>query len=182
MLIVELIKVINFVELIETIIKIIKLSYSLKLNVLTIWIREEILVICKRLYKSRKKCGYFYYLTNKYTIFHLFGLFLQRFMENLCTIHPRVIAFMIRDVMALKDIFSIFSLAGLVKFMVLFIDLSLNIKASVLQCKNFVFCFNSQVWLLQSCVCVKVNRAKTLSFTILFVHCGLRCIRRVFKV
>ena len=92
-LIVELIKVINFVELIETIIKIIKLSYSLKLNVLTIWIREEILVICKRLYKSRKKCGYFYYLTNKYTIFHLFGLFLQRFMENLCTIHPRVISF-----------------------------------------------------------------------------------------
>ena len=79
------------------------------------WIRFEILVICKRLYKSRKKCGYFYYLLNRHKIFHLFVLCLQRFMENPCTTHPKVIAFMVRDLMALNDIFSIFPLAVLIK-------------------------------------------------------------------
>ena len=92
-LIVEFIKVINFVELIETIIE-------TKLNVLIIWIRKEILVICKRLYKSRKKCAYFYYFPNKLKIFHLLGLCLQGFMENVCTIHPTVIVYMVRDFMA----------------------------------------------------------------------------------
>ena len=90
-----------------------------ELNVLTIRIREEILVICKRLYKSRGKCGYFYYLPSKHKIFHLFGLCLQRFLKNVCTTHPTVIAFMVRDVIALKGIFSIFPLAGL-KVMVLY--------------------------------------------------------------
>ena len=41
-------------------------------------------------------------------------------MENLCTTHPTVIAFMVRDVMSLKSIFSIFLLAGLIDFMVYF--------------------------------------------------------------
>ena len=91
-----------------------------ELNVLTIRIREEILVICKRLYKSRRKCGYFYYLPSKHKIFHLFGLRLQRFMKNLCATHPTVVAFMVRDVIALKGIFSIFPLAGLLKVMVLY--------------------------------------------------------------
>ena len=53
-------------------------------------------------------------------------------MENVCKKHPTVIAFIVRNVMALKDIFSIFLLAVLVKFMVLFTDVSLNIKESVL--------------------------------------------------
>ena len=74
-------------------------------------------MICKRLYESRKKCGYFYYLLDKHKIFHLFGLCLQIFMGNLCTTHPTVIAFMVRDVMVLNGIFSIFPLAGLMKFM-----------------------------------------------------------------
>ena len=82
------------------------------------WIREEILVICKSLYKSRKKCGYFYYLLDKRKIFHLFELCLQRFMENVCTTHPTVIAFIVRDVMALNGIFSIFPVAALIKLMV----------------------------------------------------------------
>ena len=51
-------------------------------------------------------------------------------MENLCTTHSTV--FMVTDVMTIKGILSIFPLVGLVKFMVLFTDLSLNIKASVL--------------------------------------------------
>ena len=121
-LIVEFIEVINFFEVIEMIIE-------TKLNVLTIWIREETLVICKRLCKSRKKSGYFY-CPNKHKIFHLFGLCLQTFMENLCTASI-VIAFMIKDIIALKGIFSIFLLEGLVKLMVLFTDLVLNIKTSV---------------------------------------------------
>ena len=53
-------------------------------------------------------------------------------MENLCTTHSTVIAFMVRDVMTIKGILSIFPLVGLVKFMLLFTDLSLNYKASVL--------------------------------------------------
>ena len=124
-LIVEFTEVINFVEVIETIIE-------TKLNLLTIWIREEILAICKPLYESRKKCSHFYYFLNKHKTFHLFGIRLQRFMENLCKKHPTVIAFMVRNVLALKDIFSIFLLAVLVKFMMLFTDVSLNIKESVL--------------------------------------------------
>ena len=77
-------------------------------------------MICKRLYKSRKKCGYFYYMLNinRQEILDLFGLFLQRFMENLCTTHPTVIAFMVKHIIALKGIFSIFALAGLIKFIV----------------------------------------------------------------
>ena len=36
-------------------------------------------------------------------------------MENLCTAHPAAIAFMVRDIMALNSILSIFPLAGLIK-------------------------------------------------------------------
>ena len=39
-------------------------------------------------------------------------------MENLCTTHPMVIAFMVRDIMTLDGIFSIFPLTGLIKLMV----------------------------------------------------------------
>ena len=123
-MIVEFVEVINFFKVIEMIIE-------TKLNVLTIWIREEMLVICKLLYKSRKKSGYFDCFPNKHKIFHLFGLCLQRFMENLCTTSI-VIAFMVRDIIVLKGIFSIFLLVGLVKLMVSFTDLILNIKTSVL--------------------------------------------------
>ena len=38
--------------------------------------------------------------------------------KNLFTTHPTEIAFMVRDVMTLKGIFSIFPLAGCIKFMV----------------------------------------------------------------
>ena len=123
-MVVEFVEVINFFKVIEIIIE-------TKLNVLTICIREEMLVICKRLYKSRKKSGYFDCFPNKHKIFHLFGLCLQRFMENLCTTSI-VIAFMVRDIIVLKGIFSIFLLVGLVKLMVSFTDLVLNIKTSVL--------------------------------------------------
>ena len=119
----------------------------LKLLIFLKWfkrLQKQNLTIRKRLYKSRKKCCYFYCLTNKHKIFHLFWLRLKRFMENLCT-PPTVIAFMVRDVMALIDIFSIFLLAGPVRLMVLFIDLSLNIKTSVLYYKKFVLCFNPSV-------------------------------------
>ena len=57
-------------------------------------------------------------MLKKHKIFHLFGLSLQKFMENLCTTQPAVIAFMVRDFMALTGIFSIFPLAGLIKLMV----------------------------------------------------------------
>ena len=88
------------------------------LNVLTIWIREDILVIRKGLYISRNKCVYFYCLLNKHEMFHLFRLCLQRFMENICTTHPRETVFMARNVMALMGIFSIFPQAGLINFIV----------------------------------------------------------------
>ena len=130
-MIVEFIEVINFFEVIEMIIE-------TKLNVLIIWIREETLVICKRLCKSRKKSGYFYCFPNKHKIFHLFGLCLQTFMENLCTTSI-VIAFMVKDIIVLKGIFSIFLLVGLVKLMVLFTDLVLNIKTSVFSTKILFF-------------------------------------------
>ena len=39
-------------------------------------------------------------------------------MENLCATHPTVIAFMVRDIMALNGIFNIFPVAGLIKRMV----------------------------------------------------------------
>ena len=82
------------------------------------WIREEILVICKRLYKSRKKFDYFYCLLTNHKIFHLFGLCLQRFIKNLCTTHPTAIAVKVGDIMALNNIFCIFPLAVLFKLMV----------------------------------------------------------------
>ena len=75
-------------------------------------------MICKRLCKYRRRCGYIYYLLNKHKVFHLLGLCLQRFMEHLCTTHPTVIAFMVRDIIALNSISSIFPLAGLIKLMV----------------------------------------------------------------
>ena len=74
-------------------------------------------MICKPLYRYWKKCGYFYYLNNKQKIFLYLRLCSQKFMENLCTTPPAVIAFMVRDVMAVK---SIFPLAGLNDFMMYF--------------------------------------------------------------
>ena len=47
-------------------------------------------------------------------IFNLPGLYLKRFMENLCIAHPVVIAFMVRYVMALNGILSIFPLGGII--------------------------------------------------------------------
>ena len=41
-------------------------------------------MICKRLYKSGNKCGFFYYLFNKHKIFHLFGLCLQNSWKFMC--------------------------------------------------------------------------------------------------
>ena len=43
---------------------------------------------------------------------------LTKIKEILCTTHATVIAFMVRDVMELNGIFSIFRLAGLIKLMV----------------------------------------------------------------
>ena len=79
----------------------------------------------------QKNCYYFFCLPNKHKVFHLLGQSLQRFTGSSCTT-ATVIAFRVKDVMALKDIFSIFLQAGIVKLMVLFTDLSLNIKTSVL--------------------------------------------------
>ena len=53
-----------------------------------------------------------------------------------------MIAFMVRDVMALHGVFSILPLAVLKTYGV-FTDLSLNIKTSVLWDRNFILCFNS---------------------------------------
>ena len=113
----------------------------LKLLIFLKWLKrlqKQNLTMCKRLYKSRKKCSYFYCLPNKHKIFHLFWLCLKRFMENLCTA-PTVIAFMVRDVMALIGIFSIFLLAGPVILMVLFIDLSLISKQVFYITKSLFF-------------------------------------------
>ena len=88
---------------------------KLLLNVLTICIRQKISLICKRLYKSRKKCCYFYYMLNKHEVFDVFRLCVQRFMEKLCVTPPTVTAFMIRHIIALKGIFSILALAGFIK-------------------------------------------------------------------
>ena len=79
----------------------------------------------------QKSCSYFFVLPNKHKVFHLLGQSLERFTGSLCTT-PTVIAFMAKDVMALKGIFSVFLQAGIVKSMVLFTDLSLNIRTSVL--------------------------------------------------
>ena len=51
-------------------------------------------------------------------MFDLFGQCLQRFMENLYTKRPAVVAFMVRDVVALNGIFGIFPLARRIKLMV----------------------------------------------------------------
>ena len=86
-------------------------------------------------------------------------------MENLCTKHLTVIAFMVRD-MALSVIFSIFPLAEQLWFM--------NIKMNVLQDINYILCFNFQVWLHWIYVYVKVNGATPLSLRILLVYQGLK--------
>ena len=75
-------------------------------------------MICKCLCKSRKKCSYFYYLPNICQT-QDFSLVWTVYIEDLCATYLTVIAFMVKDVMVLKGIFSIFPLAGLVKFMVL---------------------------------------------------------------
>ena len=41
-------------------------------------------------------------------------------MENSCTIHPTVKLFIVRNIISLNNIFSIFALAGLIKLMVHF--------------------------------------------------------------
>ena len=80
---------------------------------IAIWIRENVVGICKLLYKSRK-CGYFYYLLTKHKVFHLFGLFLQRFMKVLCISHPTVKTSWSRTLWN----FSIFLVAGRIKLLV----------------------------------------------------------------
>ena len=85
-------------------------------------------------------------------------------MENLCTSHLTVIAFMVRD-MALSVIFSIFPLAEQLWCM--------NIKMNVLQDINYILCFNFQVWLHWIYVYVKVNGAIPLYLRILLVYQGL---------
>ena len=72
-LLVEFIEVTNFVK-------------GLK-RLWIIWIREEIMGICKRLYKSWKKCGYFYYLFNKHNndfspVWTMFTKIHRKFMYN----------------------------------------------------------------------------------------------------
>ena len=76
-------------------------------------------MICKRLYKSRKKCSYFYYLLHKLEILHLLEVCLQRFMEK-CIMYTASDSdkFHGQVCMALKGIFSIFLLAELIKFIV----------------------------------------------------------------
>ena len=51
-------------------------------------------------------------------MFDLLGQCLQRFMEDLYTKRPAVVAFMVRDVVALNGIFGIFPVAGRIKLMV----------------------------------------------------------------
>ena len=63
-------------------------------------------------------------------------------MENLCTTYPTVVAFIDRDIMSSIAIFSIFPLAGVIK-LVVYLNMSLNIKDSILFDRNFILCFNS---------------------------------------
>ena len=60
-------------------------------------------------------------LTKKHEmILCLLALFLrlERFMEKLCTAHLALIAFIVRDIISVSDIFSIFPLAEVIKFVV----------------------------------------------------------------
>ena len=89
---------------------------------ITIWSKKEILVIFKRLYKSRKKCyfywlDYLYYLLNKQKNLHLFGLSLclWRSVENLCTTHLLGVAFMVSAIISLNDSFSNCPMTGLIE-------------------------------------------------------------------
>ena len=66
---------------------------------MTMQIQKEVLLL-----------NYFYHLLNNHKIFYLFGLCLQRFMENLCTTYPTGKVFMVRDIKTLNGIFSIFPL------------------------------------------------------------------------
>ena len=77
----------------------------------------EISAVRKILCKSKKACGYFYYLPNKHKIFHFFRISLQRFMENLRITHLTVIVFIVKDFMTLNGIFIIFQLAGFIQLM-----------------------------------------------------------------
>ena len=63
-------------------------------------------------------------------------------MENLCTTHPTVVAFIVRNIISLNEIFSIFPLAEVIR-PVVYLNMSLNIKDSVLYDRNFILCFNS---------------------------------------
>ena len=80
---------------------------------------KKILVICKRLCKSRKKCyfnwlGYFYYLLKKQKVSCL-CLCLEWFVEIYVQNIQRDI---VRDVISLNSIFNIFPLAGFFKLLV----------------------------------------------------------------
>ena len=112
-----------------------------------------------------------YYLLNKDIIFHLLGLVLQRFMDNLHTTHPTQNTSDGKSChgqgrFSIKLHFQYYPAGRIFQTYGVFTDLSMNIKASVLTDRNFILCFNSLVWLLRSYECVKVNRAKTLSFRI----------------
>ena len=104
---------------------------------------------CVNIYANPEKKVFFtdldiYYLLKKQKILRLFALFLflQRFMENLCTTHPTVVAFIVRNIISLNEIFSIFPLAEVIR-PVVYLNMSLNIKDSVLYDRNFILCFNS---------------------------------------
>ena len=139
-------------------------------------IRKAILVIWKPLCKSIKECcfywlDYFFHLLNKRKIFHLFRRCFQRFMENLCTTHSTVIAFM-------ASISSIFPLVGLTKLMVYLKKCHWMLKPVFHRIGILFFL------LLPSYGCfrvtyVNVNGASRLSLRILLVYQGVGCFRRI---
>ena len=91
------------------------------------WIRKEIWVACKLQQKYRMK-SYFYWPGYLYTICYKYiNGRIYSCLDYVCKhsrkvyvykTHPRVLAFMTRDIIALNSIFIIFSIAELIKLMI----------------------------------------------------------------
>ena len=78
---------------------------------MAIQFRREVWLMCEFFYKSKVLFllhGYLCYFLNKQKISYLFGLSLQRLVNNLSTAQPTVIDFLVSDIKS-GDIFSIYT-------------------------------------------------------------------------
>ena len=110
-------------------------------------VSKEILLICELRLQIRKEVlflqtQFFIHLVNKLKILHSFGLWLWRFVKNVCTIQPTVVAFIVKHIV-LSGILSIFTGRTYWTYDV-FKDPSMNIETSAIWQE---FClFNSWIY------------------------------------